>query len=195
MVVGLSVGVASTVLGGLIGVLVAVWRGIDDLVMRTLDALMAFPPVFLAIALVAAAGPGTWQVIAALTLVYFPRTARITRGAALSVVGRTFVEASTSMGARRFWLMMHHILPMVIGPLFIQGTYVVARAIVIDASLSFLGLGTPPPDPTWGNMLGEARAFIREAWWMVTFPGLAVVVTTISINLIGDFLRDRMDRR
>lgn len=195
ILIGLAVGTITTVLGGFVGILVAVWRRVDDLVMRTLDAVMAFPPIFLAIALVSVAGAGTWQVIIALSFVYFPRTARVTRGIALSVVGRTFVEASTVLGARRSWIILRHIVPMVYGALLVQGTYVLARAIVVDASLSFLGLGTPPPDPTWGNMLGEARIYVSEAWWMATFPGIAIVLTTISINMIGDHLRDRLDRR
>lgn len=193
LLIGLAVGVLTTIAGGLLGILVAVWRSIDDLVMRVLDGLMAFPPIFLAIALVAVAGGGTWQVILALSLVYFPRTARVTRGAALSIVGRPFVETSRVLGARRLWTIVHHIVPMLYGAVLVQGTYVMARAIVVDASLSFLGLGVPPPDPTWGNMLGEAREYIRDAWWMATFPGVAIVLTTISINLLGDHLRDRME--
>jgi peptide/nickel transport system permease protein len=193
VVIGVAVAVASTVLGAGCGLIVAVWRPLDNVIMRILDGLIAFPPIILAIVLVAVAGGGTWQVVLALTMVFFPRIARITRGIALSLVTYPFVEAAHMLGGGRWWTLVHHVAPNAVGPVAVQATYVMARAIVIDAGLSFLGLSIPPPDPTWGNMFGDARLFMDQAWWMVIIPGLCIALTSIAVNILGDWLRDRTD--
>jgi peptide/nickel transport system permease protein len=191
--IGFAVALLSSVLGGACGIVVAVWRSLDNLVMRVLDGLIAFPPIILALFLVSIVGGGMWQVVAALTLVFLPRIARVTRGVALAIVSYPFVEASHMLGGGRLWAMTRHVLPNVAGPISVQATYVMSRAIVIDAGLAFLGLSIPPPTPTWGNMVGDARLFMAQAWWMVLVPGLCIALTAIAVNIVGDWLRDRTD--
>lgn len=194
MLIGVSVAVVSSLLGGLLGIMVVVWKPLDNVIMRVLDGFIAFPPIILAIMLVASFGGGYWQVIVALTIVFFPRIARVVRGATLAVVTAPFVEASRVLGGGTVWGTRHHVIPNVLGPIGVQATYVLARAIVIDAGLSFLGLSVPPPTPTWGNMLGDARLFMDQAWWMVILPGLCIVLTALAVNFAGDWLRDLTDR-
>lgn len=194
MTIGIAVAVISSLLGGLVGVVAVVWKPLDNVLMRLLDGFIAFPPILLAILLVAAFGGGYWQVIVALTLVFFPRIARVGRAATLAVVTAPYVEASRVLGAHTLWSTRHHVLPNIIGPIAVQATYVLARAIVIDAGLAFLGLGVPPPAPTWGSMLGDARLFVDQAWWLVVLPGLCIVFTALAVNFAGDWLRDITDR-
>jgi peptide/nickel transport system permease protein len=151
--------------------------------------------VILAIGLIAALGTGIWQESVALIVVFFPRTARIMRSVGLQLRGRQFVEAAVVVGGTPTQIVLRHILPNTLGPLIIQSSYVLGRAIVTDAGLSFLGLGAPPPTPSWGNMLGDARTFMQDAWWFVAFPGLAIVLTVLSVNLLGDAARDKLDPR
>lgn len=193
IVIALAVALASSLLGGALGIAVVVWRRLDNPIMRVLDGLIAFPGIILAIMLVAAFGGGQWQVVLALTVAFFPRIARVVRAVTLSVVASPYVEAAGVIGGGRIWAAWHHVLPNVLGPLGVQATYVMSRAIVIDAALSFLGLGVPPPLPTWGNMLGDARTFIGQAWWMVFAPGLCIVFTALAVNFAGDWLRDVTD--
>ncbi|WP_375003609.1 ABC transporter permease [Aeromicrobium sp. CTD01-1L150] len=193
--IGFSVAIASSVIGGVLGAVVVIWRSVDNVIMRILDGLIAFPSIVLAILLVAAFGGGHWQVIVALTLVYFPRIARVVRGIGLSLIASPFVEAAYVAGGSRWWVMRHHVIPNLFGPIGVQGTYVMSRAIVIDAGLSFLGLSVPPPTPTWGNMLGDARLFMDQAWWMVVLPGLCIVFTALAVNYVGDWLRDITDKK
>lgn len=195
VVIGVGVAAIASIVGGLCGVIAAVWRRADNALMRVMDGFIAFPPILLALFLVAIVGGGMWQVIAALSLVFFPRIARVTRGVALGIVTLPFVEASHMFGGSKLWAMTRHILPNAVGPIAVQATYVMARAIVIDAGLSFLGLSVPPPTPTWGNMLGEARVFIDQAWWMVLIPGLCIALTAIAVNIVGDWLRDATDTK
>lgn len=194
LMIGFGVAVASTLLGGMIGIAVAVWRPLDNPVMRVLDGLIAFPSIILAILLVTSFGGGCWQVVIALTIVFFPRIARVVRGITLSIVASPYVEAAGVIGGGRLWSTRHHVLPNVLGPLGVQATYVMSRAIVIDAALSFLGLSVPPPTPTWGNMLGDARMYMSQAWWMVLAPGFCIVLTALAVNFVGDWLRDRTDK-
>lgn len=194
MLIGFPVAVASSLLGGALGIAVAVWPRLEPPVMRVLDGLIAFPSIILTILLVTLFGAGHVQVIFALTVVFFPRIARVVRGITLSVVASPYVEAAEVIGGGRMWATWHHVLPNVIGPLGVQGTYVLSRAIVIDAALGFLGLAVPPPTPTWGNMLGDARLFIGQAWWMVFAPGVCIVLTALAVNYAGDWLRDITDK-
>ncbi|WP_457256457.1 ABC transporter permease [Pedococcus sp. P5_B7] len=194
MIIGIGVGIASSVLGGVLGIAVVVWPKIDAPVMRVLDGLIAFPSIILAILLVTSFGAGSMQVIIALTIVYFPRITRVTRGITLSVVASPYVEAAGVIGGGRVWATWRHVVPNVVGPLGVQATYVISRAIVVDAAMSFLGLGVPPPAPTWGNMLGDARLYIDQAWWMVLAPGVCIMLTAVAINFAGDSLRDISDK-
>ena len=193
--VGVLVALSSTALGTLAGLTASTYPRLDRVLMRILDGFMAFPAAILAIGLIAALGTGIWQESLALTVVFFPRTARIMRGVGLQLRGRQFVEAAVVVGGTPTHIVLRHILPNTLGPLIIQGSYILGRAIVTDAGLSFLGLGAPPPTPSWGNMLGDARTFMQDSWWFVAFPGLAIVLTVLSVNLLGDAMRDRLDPR
>jgi peptide/nickel transport system permease protein len=163
---------------------------VDNLIMRPLDLLMAFPPVLLAITLIAIFGTGTDVEVLALALIYVPIMARVLRGSVISVRGEEFVEAARAMGAGHLRVMLRHILPNSLGPLTVQASISVGIAILIEAALSFIGLGTQPPDPSLGSMLADGRDFMREAPWVVTFPGLAIVLAVLGANLLGDGLRD-----
>ena len=167
---------------------------VDNLIMRPLDLLMAFPPILLAVTLIAVFGTGIDIEILALGLIYVPIMARILRGAVITVRGEEFVEAARAIGAAPGRVMLRHVLPNSLGPLVVQASVSMGIAILIEAGLSFIGLGTQPPDPSLGSMLSEGRDFMREAPWVVTFPGLAIVVAVLGFNLLGDGLRDVLDR-
>lgn len=195
MTIAFITSISSSLLGTLLGLVAGMYRRLDNLVMRFLDGLMAFPTVVLALTLVAVFGTGLWQEILAITVVFAPRTARIVRGATLALREAGFVEAALVNGGSTWYIAKTHILPNALGPLFVQTTFVFARSILVDAGISFLGLGVPPPTPTWGNMLGDARNHIYNAWWFITFPGLVLVLAISSINVLGDKLRDVLDPR
>jgi peptide/nickel transport system permease protein len=175
--------------------LIAGYRGglVDNLIMRPLDLLLAFPPILLAITLIAVFGTGTSVTIIALALIYVPIMARILRSSVVSVRSEEFVEAIRSVGASPTRVMLRHVLPNSLGPLIVQASVSMGIAILIEAALSFIGLGTQPPDPSLGGMLAESKDFMREAPWSVTFPGLAIMFAVLGFNLIGDGLRDLID--
>ncbi|HVM21483.1 MAG TPA: ABC transporter permease [Egibacteraceae bacterium] len=187
--ISLSAGVLLGLLAGFYG------RWIDDAIMRMTDMLFAFPAILLAIAILAVLGPGIANAMIAIGIVYTPIFARITRGSVLSVREQVFVRAARSIGASDFRLLRVHILPNVLAPIIVQASISLAFAILSEAALSFLGLGVQPPAPSWGRMLAEGRGFINTAWWMGFFPGLAIFVTVLSFNLLGDALRDALDPR
>ncbi len=190
-------GVAMLALAGGIGfgLLAGYYRRLDGVLMRVMDALMAFPGIILAIGIVAARGPSLTNVIIALGVIFIPRVARVVRSIVLSVRERQFVEAARSIGATDFRVLVHHVLPNAWSPIVIQGTFIFAEGVLGEATLSFLGVGPPPEFPSWGNILGEARLYIREAPWMMLLPGLALTLTVLSLNLIGDTIRDLIDPR
>jgi peptide/nickel transport system permease protein len=165
------------------------------MLMRVTDALMAFPPVLLAMGIAAALGPSSMTAAIALAAVYIPRTARIVRASVLVVREMEYVQAALAMGASNWRILRKHVLPNCMAPLIVQLTFVFAYAVVTEATLSFLGLGSPPPTPTWGNMIAEGRQYIRDANWITLIPGLALAVTVLSLNLLGDGLRDVLDPR
>ncbi len=191
--IGLAVMALSTVLGAAVGLVTGYYRKVDNVVTRILEGLMAFPAILLAIALVAALGFGARNEVIAIALVYFPRTARIVRASTLQLKARAFVEAAVALGEGDRRILTVHILRNALPPLIVQSTFVFAEAILADAALSFLGLGVRPPTPTWGNMLDEAHVFVTLAPWFIVFPGIAIVVTVLSLNLLGDALRDLVD--
>lgn len=193
LIIGVSVSLLSSIIGAFLGMIAATFRHLDNVVMRFLDGLMSFPASILAIGLIAVFGGGLWQEVIALTVVFSPQTARIMRGVTLRIVNYDFVKAAIVSGASKWHILRQHVLLNGFGPLVVQATFVLARSIIIDAGLSFLGLGVPSPEPTWGNMLGDAKLYMGSAWWFVTFPGLAIILTVMSINIIGDFLRDVLD--
>jgi peptide/nickel transport system permease protein len=163
--------------------------------MRSMDVLFAFPAILLAIAILAALGPGVANAMIAIGIVYTPIFARIARGAVLTVREQEFVDAARATGARDGRIIVRHILPNSLAPLIVEVSLSLAFAILAEAALSFFGLGTQPPDPSWGRMLSEGRAFFRQSVWMSIFPGLAIMVTVMGFNFLGDGLRDVLDPR
>ncbi len=193
LVIGLAVMALSTLAGTLAGLLTGYYRRVDAVLMRILDGLMAFPAILLAIALVAALGASARNEIIAIAVVFFPRTARIVRASTLQLKARAFVEAAVALGEREGQILLSHILLNALPPLIVQATFVFAEAVLADAALSFLGLGVRPPTPTWGNMLNDAHIYVATAPWFVVFPGVAIVVTVLCLNLIGDAVREFAD--
>jgi peptide/nickel transport system permease protein len=196
--ISLTVAFGSVFFAVLVGLplgLIAGYRGgfVDNLIMRPLDLLLAFPPILLAIVLIAVFGTGTFVTIVALALIYIPIMARVLRSSVVSVRSEEFVEAIRSVGASPTRVMLRHVLPNSLGPLIVQASISMGIAILIEAALSFIGLGTQPPDPSLGGMLAESKDFMREAPWSVTFPGLAIMMAVLGFNLIGDGLRDLID--
>ena len=197
--VSLLVGCVTMVLtslgGGVIGLIAGYYRRLDIVIMRVMDGLMAFPAILLAIALMAARGPGVWNVILSLSVVYLPRTAMLIRSTALSVRELDYVLAAQALGRGGLGIAFRHILPNCIGPLLVQGTFIFAYAVLAEAILGFLGVGVPPYVPSWGNVIASGKNVIREAFWVSLFPGLALTLSGLSLNLLGDGLRDVLDPR
>jgi peptide/nickel transport system permease protein len=182
--------------GSALGMLAAFYGGrADTVIMRSMDVLLAFPYLLLAIGVVAILGPGLLTAMIAIGIVHVPGYARIVRGSVLMVRSREYVEAATALGASDLRVMGVHVLPNVLAPIIVQVTLNVGSSIIDTAGLSFLGLGTQPPTPDWGNMLAAGRSELINAPWIVTFPGLAILVTVLAFNLMGDALRDALDPR
>lgn len=193
LVVGLSTALITAVLGTLLALLAGTYRFLGELIMRVMDGLMALPATLLAIAIMAAVGPRVENMVVALSLVYLPRSTRVARAAVLVVREQIFVEAAIALGAGNRGIMRRHILPGVLSPVIVQATYVFATAVLLEASLSFLGVGAPPEVPSWGIMLSEGRLLMRNAPWMTVFPGTLLALTVLSVNMLGDGLRDALD--
>lgn len=193
--IGLIVVVTTGILGTILGTLASYVRWLDSLIMRSLDGLMAFPGVLLAIALAAALGPSEVNAIIALTVTFTPRTARIVRASVLVVQSMQFIEAAHAVGASHARIIFRYILANALSPLIVQLTFVFAVSIVAEAILSFLGVGPPPPAPSLGNIIADGRTYIQEAWWIAVFPGIAIAIAVLSLNLMGDGLRDIIDPR
>lgn len=184
------------VIGLVLGMLAAFYGGaLDNVTMRAMDIILAFPYILLAIAVVAILGPGLVNAMIAIGIVYVPYYARVVRGSVLSVRAREYVEAARALGAADHRVMLQHVLPNALAPVIVQTTLNVGTAIIDTAGLSFLGLGTQPPTPDWGNMLAGGRSYVIDAPWIATFPGLAILVTVLAFNLMGDALRDAFDPR
>jgi peptide/nickel transport system permease protein len=195
LMVGLSVSVASVAGGLIIGLAAGYYRRFDSVVMRLMDGLMAIPSILLAIALVSLTHGGVGIVILAIVIPEVPREVRLVRAVVLSVREQPFVEAAIAGGARTIKVLRRHILPSTIAPLTVQGTYVCASAILVEAGLSFLGAGIPPNIPTWGNMIASSRLYLAIAPWTIFFPGICLAVVVLAVNLLGDGMRDRLDPR
>lgn len=195
LMVGFATALLSAILGTAVALVAGYYRWLDEIVMRLLDGLMALPGVLLAIAIMAAVGPRVSNIVLALTLVYMPRCARVARSAVLVVREHVYVEAANALGAKDRAIMWRHILPGTMTPVLVQATYVFATAVLLEASLSFLGAGAPPEVPSWGAMLSEGRLHMRQAPWMTTFPGAVLSLTVLAVNMIGDGLRDALDPR
>lgn len=193
--VGGSVAVFSCVLGVIIGIYASYFKILDHILMRICDGLIAIPGILLAIALIAALGTSSWNVIAALTIVYTPSVARTVRASAMVIREQPYVEAAKVQGFTNFRILWKLILPGVISPLTVQASFIFAQAIISEASLSFLGAGVPAPAASWGNMLQASKLIFSKAPWTMICPGAAVVLCVLSLNLLGDGLRDFMDPR
>jgi len=193
--VGLSVVCVAVLFGTCMGVAAGYWRRLDGTLMRLADAMMAFPDVLLAIALMAALGPSAFNVVLALGVVYIPRVARVVRGATLVLREMPFIEAADALGLSQARIVLRHILPNLVSPLMVQGTFMFASAILAEAALSFLGAGVPPAAPTWGNMIAAGQPFMHRSILLVLAPGLALVLTVMALQTIGDGLRDALDPR
>lgn len=191
--VGFAVVVITSLAGMVLGLYSAYYRHLDNVIMRISDGLMAFPAILLAIAIMAALGPTIQNVIISISVVYIPTVARAVRAAAMVVREQTYIEAIRALGGKPGRIIWHHIAPNCLSPLIIQATFIFAYAVIIEASLSFLGAGTPPPQPSWGNILNDGRTVMRQAWWIMVFPGIAIALTVLGLNLMGDGLRDLLD--
>lgn len=195
LAIGLSVTAAAAVIGSVLGLLSGYYPRLDTPIMRTLDGLMAFPSILLAIAIMASLGPSTVNVFFALVVVYTPSIARLVRSTTLVTKQQPYVESARSVGMSDLAILLRYVYPNGLSPLIVQCTFVVAFAIISEASLSFLGAGVPPETATWGNMLRDGQRVLQSAWWVSVFPGIALVLTVLTLNLLGDGLRDALDPR
>lgn len=193
--IGFMVVIMNAVFGTLIGASAGYFRKLDNPIMRIMDGLMAFPAILLAIALAATLGPSEFNAVLALTIAYTPRTARIVRASVLVVREMDYVQAAMASGAGHMRILFRHVLVNSMAPLIVQLTFIFALAVLAEAVLSFIGVGPPPPTPTWGNIISEGRNYIREAPWICLYPGIAIAFTVLGLNLLGDGLRDVLDPR
>jgi peptide/nickel transport system permease protein len=185
LVAGVSIGLISGFFGG--------WADVTG--MRMMDVIFSFPVMLLALAIVAMLGPGIVPAMLAIAVVYMPIFARITRASVLTVREETYIRAARSIGAGNLRIMRLHVLPNIMAALIVQTSLSLAFAVLTEASLSFLGLGVQPPTPSWGRMLFDGRGFVTQAWWMAVFPGMAIFLTVLALNLVGDAMRDALDPR
>ena len=193
--IGFMVVIMNAVFGTLIGASAGYFRKLDNPIMRVMDGLMAFPAILLAIALAATLGPSEFNAVLALTIAYTPRTAPIVRASVLVVREMDYVQAAMASGAGHMRILFRHVLVNSMAPLIVQLTFIFALAVLAEAVLSFIGVGPPPPTPTWGNIISEGRNYIREAPWICLYPGIAIAFTVLGLNLLGDGLRDVLDPR
>ncbi len=196
LIIGLSAVTVAGTLGTLIG-LVAGYRGgrVDDFCMRLTDTMLAMPFILLALAVIAVLGPSLRNIILVLGITSWVSYARVVRAEVLTLRTREFVAAAKALGGKGSRVVFRHLLPNVLTPVIVIATLEVARMIILESALSFLGLGVQPPTPTWGGMLADGRAYLSTAWWLATFPGLSIMLTVLGINLLGDWLRDVLDPR
>ena len=195
LLVGLSAAAVSTLFGLTIGLMAGYNRLFDTIVMRFMDGIMAIPSILLAIALVSLTGASVGIVIVAISIPEIPRVVRLVRSVVLTIREQPYVEAAISVGARLPTILLRHILPNTLAPLIVQATYVCASAMITEAILSFLGAGTPPDIPSWGNVISEGRQYFQRAPWIIFFPGVFLTITVLAVNILGDGLRDGLDPR
>jgi dipeptide transport system permease protein len=194
LTIGIAVVAISVVIGTILGLLAGYFRGVFEVaVMRIMDIILTLPSLLLAIVIVAILGPGLMNAMLAVSIVVLPHYVRITRAAVISETSRDYVTAARMGGAGHWRVMFSEVLPNCTAPLIVQASLGISTAILDAAALGFLGLGAQPPSPEWGTMLADAREFVLRAWWVVTFPGLAILITVLAFNLLGDGLRDALD--
>ncbi|MDE1992467.1 MAG: ABC transporter permease [Rhizobiaceae bacterium] len=195
LLVGGAVVLLAAVIGVTLGLLAGFFKRLDTPIARLVDAMMAFPDILLAIALVAALGPSLATVIVALSIVYAPRLARIVRASTLVIRELPYVEAARALGVSTLHIMTRHVLRNLVSPILVQGTFLFANAMLAEAGLSFLGLGVSPEIPTWGTIIAAGRQYLDTADWMTLFPGFAIILSVLSLQMVGDGLRDILDPR
>jgi len=195
LTVGGVVAVASLLLGTTLGLVIGFYRRLDTLMMRVMDGLMAIPAILLALALMALMRGSVRNVIIALVVPEIPRVVRLVRASVLSLREHLMVEGARALGVGTPRILLRYILPALVAPLIVQGTYICASAMLVEAYLSFLGAGTPPHIPSWGNIMAEGRSYVQLAFWIILFPGVFLAATVLAINLVGDGLRDLLDVR
>ena len=190
LMVGFFVAIFTTAVGMVIGLISGYTPKLDMIIQRVMDAIMSFPTLLLALALVAMLGSSLWNVIGVITFVDTPRMVRIVRATVLSLREQMYIDAARSIGAPTWRILFVHLAPNTMAPVLVQATYIFALAILTEASLSFLGLGIPPENPSWGNILALGRTFLQQAFWISFFPGLLLTINVLAMNLVGDGLRD-----
>ncbi len=193
LMIGFATAIGAVVLGTLLGMLAGYFRWLDGPVMRVVDAMMAFPDILLGIALVAVLGPSLWNVVLALVIVYTPRVARVARASTLVLRDLLYVDAARALGTPTWRILWMHVLPGLVSPVLVQLTFIFAYAILAEAGLSFLGVGVPPAIPTWGTMIAGSLSYMDKAFWTIVYPGLAIVLTSLSLQIVGDGIRDSLD--
>lgn len=193
LIVGAAVAVFSSIFGTISGLLAGYYNKVDQILMRIIDGVLAFPSLLLALALVAALGGSLFNIVLALTFSYWPIMTRVVRSSTIQLKRVQFIEAAKATGERDISIIFRYILPNTINPIIVQGTFTFAKAILSEAALSFLGVGINPPTPTWGNILEESRIYLTTAPWYSIFPGIAIVITVLALNIFGDALRDMLD--
>ena len=195
LTIGISVAIVASIVGIILGLLAGLFRRLDAPVSRLVDAMMAFPDILLAIALVAILGGSMTNVIVALSIVYAPRIARIVRASTLVIRELPYVEAAHALGLSMWTIVTKHVLLNILSPIVVQATFIFAYSMLAEAGLSFLGVGINPKTPTWGTMISEGRQYIDQASFLIIFPGLAISISVLSLQMIGDGLRDALDPR
>lgn len=195
LVVGISVAALATAIGVLIGMIAGFNRWADAIAMRFMDGMMAIPGILLAVALMTLTRASIGTVIVAIAVPEIPRVVRLVRSLVLTIREQPYVQAAEAIGTRFHWILLRHVLPNTVTPLIVQATFICASAVIFEAYLSFLGAGTPPEIPSWGNMMAEGRSVVQLAFGIILFPGIFLGLTVLSINLLGDGLRDMLDPR
>ena len=195
LVVALTVAIFAVIFGTVMGLLAGYIRILDAIIMRVMDGLMAIPAILLAIAMISLSGATLTTVIAAIVIPEIPRVVRLVRSVVLTVREEPYVESAISVGTPVYLVMIRHVLPNTIAPLIVQATYICGSAMLTEAILGFLGAGIPPEIPSWGNIMSEGRTFFQLTPWIIFFPGIALAVTVLSVNIVGDGLRDTLDPR
>jgi peptide/nickel transport system permease protein len=195
LAIGILVALVTTAIGLVFGLLAGFLRRVDNVIMRLMDGIMAIPGILLAIALMSLFGSSIQNVVVAISIAEIPRMARIVRSSVLVIREQPYVEAAVTNGTRLSRLLWRHVLPNIAAPVIVQATYVFASAMIVESVLSFLGAGTPPTIPSWGNMLAEGRQYLQRAPWTVAFPGICLALLVLTVNVLGDALRDALDPR
>jgi peptide/nickel transport system permease protein len=195
LAIGILVALVTTAIGLVFGLLAGFLRRVDNVIMRLMDGIMAIPGILLAIALMSLFGSSIQNVVVAISIAEIPRMARIVRSSVLVIREQPYVEAAVTNGTKLSRLLWRHVLPNIAAPVIVQATYVFASAMIVVSVLSFLGAGTPPTIPSWGNMLAEGRQYLQRAPWTVAFPGICLALLVLTVNVLGDALRDALDPR